>query len=397
MRYVRRVRTFYLPLTVLTCVLLLAWQSGGAQKSSSRTKSDPETEDAVTPRRKKSVTPAPKAKPAEDETTEDAGPGPVKKGATPKKKTTASAGDDVTPDPGATPAKKGATPKKKSATALADEGDKPGSTPRPKKSSKSSSTPSLGRGLLPKAAPEEDAPASSTSGAEKPASAKTPVDDLGGKLSAEPPMTPPVAPGGKGAPPVSIESSQLVGFSEQPAGVRTLIEAALALSKQGLTYKYGSDDPANGGMDCSGSIAYLLRSQGFKDVPRDSAGQYTWARKNGDFFAVISKKAGGFEFDDLKPGDLMFWSGTYSVERDPPVTHTMIYLGEQKGRKQRVMWGASDGRTYDGKSRYGVGVFDFKMPKLESDEESASTTKKHPDFLGYARIPGLREEAKERK
>jgi len=93
----------------------------------------------------------------------------------------------------------------------------------------------------------------------------------------------------------------------------------------------------------------------------------------------------------------MFWSGTYSIERDPPVTHTMIYLGEQKGRKQRVMWGASDGRTYDGKSRYGVGVFDFKMPKLESDEESASTTKRHPDFLGYARIPGLREDAKERK
>lgn len=206
------------------------------------------------------------------------------------------------------------------------------------------------------------------------------------------PATPPAKPGGTGAPPAYIESSDLKNFTEQPEKVRTLIESALALAHQGLTYKFGSDDPSQGGMDCSGSIAYLLREQGFKDVPRDASGQYAWARKNGQFFAVVSKKEGGFEFADLKSGDLLFWSGTYVVNRDPPVTHSMIYLGEHKSRKQRVMWGSSDGRTYDGKSRYGVGVFDFHMPKTGGEGEGASAAGKSPDFLGYARVPGLRGE-----
>jgi hypothetical protein len=30
-----------------------------------------------------------------------------------------------------------------------------------------------------------------------------------------------------------------------------------------------------------------------------------------------------FELDELAPGDLMFWTGTYSIELDPPITHAM--------------------------------------------------------------------------
>jgi cell wall-associated NlpC family hydrolase len=172
--------------------------------------------------------------------------------------------------------------------------------------------------------------------------------------------------------------------------VQKLIDSALTLSHQGLTYKYGSDDPAQGGMDCSGAIAYLLRAHGLKDVPRDASGQYRWARQQGEFFAVVSKKAGGFEFEDLQPGDLLFWSGTYAIDRDPPVTHSMIYLGEHRARKHRVMWGSSDGRSYDGKARYGVGVFDFVMPKTAAAAAGSQLPARGPDFLGYARIPGLR-------
>lgn len=216
-----------------------------------------------------------------------------------------------------------------------------------------------------------------------------------------PPKTPPPdaagieTPAVPHAPPVSIASSALQGFSEQPAPVRQLIEDALALAQQNLTYKFGSDDPANGGMDCSGTIAYLLRGHGFKEVPRDASGQYIWVRKNDRFFAVNSKKGGGFEFTDLLPGDLMFWSGTYTTgtDRDPPVSHTMMYLGVERGRKQQVMWGASDGRTYDGKARWGVSVFDFRMPRTDS----APTETHHAVFIGYGRIPGLREPATEPK
>jgi len=80
------------------------------------------------------------------------------------------------------------------------------------------------------------------------------------------------------------------------------------------------------------------------------------------FYAVLSRKEDSFEFDDLKPGDLLFWRGTYNIDRDPPITHTMIYLGREKRTNKRVMLGSSDGRTYDGNNG-GVSVFsNFKMP-----------------------------------
>ncbi len=186
------------------------------------------------------------------------------------------------------------------------------------------------------------------------------------------------APGGNG-PNITLEPSALVEYEAQPERVRALLQGGLELASRHLTYQYGSADPANGGMDCSGFIYHLLRAHGFADVPRDSSGQYVWARKARGFRSVISLKADSFEFRDLLPGDLLFWSGTYSVRRDPPVTHTMIYLGTEKSTGQRVMVGSSDGRTYRGVKRWGVSVFDFVMPK----EGKAR-------FLGYARIPGLR-------
>jgi cell wall-associated NlpC family hydrolase len=338
---------------------------GASNSGSSKAKAD--SEEDATPRPKKGATPRPKPKANSDD--EDAKP----KRSSPVKKKAAVDEEDSKPVAKGTPSRR-----KPATDDDSDAKPKPKGTPSRKKSS------------------DDDEPAATP----RPKTPKTDIyekSDEVKKKEAEAMATTPkpsATPGSKGAPPASIESAELAKYQEQPEKVKQLIDAALALSKQGLTYKYGSDDPANGGMDCSGSVAYLLRQQGFKDVPRDSAGLYTWARKNGQFFAVISKKAGGFEFDDLKPGDLMFWNGTYSIDRDPPITHTMVYLGEHKTRKQRIMWGASDGRTYDGLSRFGVGVFDFKMPKAGGEGEGTTAVGNHPVFLGYARIPGLREEAK---
>lgn len=188
------------------------------------------------------------------------------------------------------------------------------------------------------------------------------------------------------APAATIEAKQLVEFSAQPARVQQLIIAALELTKLNLTYTYGSADPSVGGMDCSGTIYYLFRSQGLKDVPRDSSSQYVWARKHGQFFAVLSTVADGFEFKDLQPGDLMFWKGTYNTGREVPISHVMLYLGRKKGSRKRIMFGSSDGRSYNGIQRWGVSVFDFKMPKADP-----VNPKKRVDFVGYARIPGLRD------
>ena len=173
----------------------------------------------------------------------------------------------------------------------------------------------------------------------------------------------------------------------KPAAVKRLIDHALELTTHDLTYKYGSDDPKNGGMDCSGTVYYLLNDAGLKDVPRDSSEMYKWVWQHSRFHAVVSSSLDTFEFSALKPGDLLFWIGTYSIDRDPPVTHVMIYLGINRQSGRRVMVGASDGRQFNGKSRYGVSVFDFTLPKPSSDGDSQSR------FIGYGSVPGLEDAA----
>jgi cell wall-associated NlpC family hydrolase len=177
-------------------------------------------------------------------------------------------------------------------------------------------------------------------------------------------------------------------YDAYPPKVRQIINAGLALTKQNLGYTYGSADPKNGGMDCSGFVYYVLQQNTFPDVPRDSSQQYVWVRKAGNFNAVLSRREDSFELNALKPGDLLFWRGTYNIDRDPPITHTMIYLGREKRTKKRVMLGSSDGRTYDGKQRFGVSVFDFKLPPPPNSGDA----KISPVFVGYGRIPGLSED-----
>jgi hypothetical protein len=183
----------------------------------------------------------------------------------------------------------------------------------------------------------------------------------------------------------TVSPNEIEDYDKYPEPVRKLLDDALALTKRNLDYTYGSADPANGGMDCSGFIYHVLCENGVPDVPRDASAQYVWVRKAGNFRAVLSRDLDSFEFDELKPGDLLFWTGTYSLERDPPVTHTMIYVGKEKESGKPIMVGASDGRTYEGKQRFGVSVFDFKTPKPKAANDSGN----HPMFVGYGRIPGL--------
>ncbi len=161
----------------------------------------------------------------------------------------------------------------------------------------------------------------------------------------------------------TLSTDDLREYDVQPDAVKKLIAQALALTRLNLGYKYGSSDPQNGGMDCSGTMYHLLQEAGLKDVPRDSGELYTWVWKEGQVQPVSSSKPDTFELDRLKPGDLLFWSGTYKIERDPPITHVMVYLGIDRHTGRRVMMGASEGRTFDGKPRYGVSVFDFVLPR----------------------------------
>lgn len=180
----------------------------------------------------------------------------------------------------------------------------------------------------------------------------------------------------------SISTSEIVGFDRYPRDIKRLINNALELSGQHLAYKFGSMDPRNNGLDCSGAISYLLKQQEIDDVPRQADEIYKWAWKKGEFYAVNGHQINSFEFAELKPGDLLFWSGTYPVKRDPAVTHVMMYLGRDHDNRP-LMFGATNGRTYRGRPQSGVGVYDFKVPPPHSKAR----------FLGYACIPHLSCEA----
>ena len=192
--------------------------------------------------------------------------------------------------------------------------------------------------------------------------------------------TPSSSPSSTTADVSSLKSEDLRGFYDNPPEVQQLLTAALELTEQNLSYIYGSADPARGGMDCSGTIYFILQKMGVTDVPRSASQQYVWARRADAFHPVVSTRMDSFELDGLRPGNLLFWTGTYSTDVDPPVTHTMIYLGKARADGRPLMVGASDGRTFRGDKKFGVSVFDFVIPKPEGRNPMSR-------FIGYAEIP----------
>lgn len=268
--------------------------------------------------------------------------------------------------------------RKKPATESTDDDS---STPAPKKSA----TPPLNLPLPSKTTKAEGTGDSTQAKSESSAEA-TPAPKKSG--STEKTADKPTAenkPKPEHAPNATVEPEAITEFAAQPPRIQRLIRDAIDLTRLNLTYTFGSSDPDGGGMDCSGTIYYLLHAHNFADVPRDSTGQYMWARRSG-FFPVVSKSAESPELKDLLPGDLMFWTGTYDSGRDIPISHVMMYLGREKGTGKRIMFGASDGRSYNGIQRWGVSVFDFSMPKASP----TNPEKARVEFVGYSRIPGLR-------
>lgn len=190
----------------------------------------------------------------------------------------------------------------------------------------------------------------------------------------------PAQTGPRPAAVTSINVDELAGFDAYPKKVRSLVSSAVALTHLGLTYTFGSSEPSKGGMDCSGTMYHVLRFQGLKDVPRQSDEMCAWVRDQSRLrLTPTAQQFSHPEFDALRPGDLLFWTGTMETKRKLPVTHVMLYLGKLKSTGKRVVFGSSDGRSYEGQRRCGVSVFDFDLPRPGGKAA----------FYGYGPAPGL--------
>lgn len=173
--------------------------------------------------------------------------------------------------------------------------------------------------------------------------------------------------------PLAVE--QLSGYKQYPEDVKKMLVSAAHISEQSLTYLFGSADPKKGGMDCSGTIHYLLHFVGLKGVPRSSNEMFNWVKNHGRLTRVVSNDLNSSEFSKLEPGNLLFWSGTYATSG---ISHVMIYLGKDHQGKP-LAFGSSDGRTYKGQRMWGVSVYDFSLPRPGS----------HGRFVGYGCAPGM--------
>lgn len=178
-----------------------------------------------------------------------------------------------------------------------------------------------------------------------------------------------------------FRAGDIVEYGKLPKPMKRLYDIASALTRRELGYTFGSCDPARGGMDCSGTIHHTLVAAGVK-APRSSYDQYVWAREAGTLREIPGRVPSLADpaLRDLRPGNLLFWEGTYETgKRQPPISHVMIFLGTLKSDGQPVLFGASSGRSFRGRRIHGVSAFDFHLPGPKSSSR----------LVAYARVPGL--------
>ncbi|MDD2677209.1 MAG: NlpC/P60 family protein [Methylacidiphilaceae bacterium] len=100
-------------------------------------------------------------------------------------------------------------------------------------------------------------------------------------------------------------------------------------------------------MDCSNTVRYLFLRLAGEDLGRTASDQFCRLREKGLLWSIPSDSRGQpdprYLRTHLRPGDLLFWENTYRPERDPPITHVMIFL-ERTTRGRWLMAGSEPNR-----------------------------------------------------
>jgi len=137
------------------------------------------------------------------------------------------------------------------------------------------------------------------------------------------------------------------------------LQEARALSNQGIEYDEDWRPPGESHawtMDCSNTARYIYKVTTGIQLPRTASDQYYYLHLQGKAWDVPQTSGGwadgNFLRRNLKPGDLLFWENTYRPERQPPITHVMVFLGaNEKG--QWLMAGSQTSRGGEHNRRNG--------------------------------------------
>lgn len=128
------------------------------------------------------------------------------------------------------------------------------------------------------------------------------------------------------------------------------LQEARALGDRGIEYDEDWRPPGESHawtMDCSNTARYLYKVTTGIELPRTASDQYYYLHLQDKAWDVPQASNGfadcNFLRQNLKPGDLLFWENTYKPERQPPITHVMVFLGtNDKG--QWIMAGSQTTR-----------------------------------------------------
>ena len=148
-------------------------------------------------------------------------------------------------------------------------------------------------------------------------------------------------------------------------------QEARLLGNQGIEYDEDWRPPGEAHswvMDCSNTTRYLYKVTTGIQLPRTASDQYYYLHLQNKAWDVPQASNGfadcNFLRENLKPGDLLFWENTYRPERQPPITHVMVFLGtNDKG--QWIMAGSQTSRGGEHNRRNGgpdIYVFNPTQP-----------------------------------
>ena len=174
-------------------------------------------------------------------------------------------------------------------------------------------------------------------------------------------------------------------------GNRFLVETR-NLAAQGICYD-GSWRPDGEShrweMDCSNTTRYLYQVTAGIALPRTASDQYYYLHLQDKAWDVPMSSSGfadtSFLRGNLKPGDLLFWENTYRPERQPPITHVMIYLGAD-ARGRWLMAGSQGSKGFYNRRHSGPDVYVFDPTRAVGGYTTwLGLVHHHGRFVAYGR------------
>jgi LysM repeat protein len=148
-------------------------------------------------------------------------------------------------------------------------------------------------------------------------------------------------------------------------------QEARDLGDRGLEYDEDWRPPGEAhswSMDCSNTSRYLYRVVTGIQLPRTASDQYYYLHLQNKAWDVPQMANGFADCNylrrNLKAGDLLFWENTYRPDRQPPITHVMIFLGTN-ARGEWTMAGSQSTRGGEHNRRHGgpdIYVFNPERP-----------------------------------